>query len=328
MSSVDLRPLSLGELLDRTFTLYRSHFWLFVGIMAVPHVINVALNLVLQGIVGPIFALPPGFDPQKAGVDPAAMAGKFFLGFLVIGVVAWVLYSLALGATTIALADVYFSRPATIRGTYRKVRRRLGGLMHVLFSVMVRFIGLVLLLSLGSAILFAVPAGIFGRSNPILMGVMGLVMFAVFFAGFALAIWFILRYGVAIPALLLENLKAREALKRSVWLTKGQRGRLFLTLVLMLLITYITILILQGPFWVAAALVAGKSGHIPAWLGSLSAVSAGLGGALSGPLLMIGFSLLYYDVRVRKEAFDLQMMMAALEPGGPPPETPPAVAGA
>ncbi len=99
-------------------------------------------------------------------------------------------------------------------------------------------------------------------------------------------------------------------------------------LLLMSLITYIAILILQGPFWVATALVAEKSGHIPAWLGSLSVVSAGLGGALSGPLLMIGFSLLYYDVRVRKEAFDLQMMMAALEPGGPPPETPPAVTGA
>ncbi len=32
-----LRPLTTGELLDRTFSLYRSHFVLFLGIFALPH---------------------------------------------------------------------------------------------------------------------------------------------------------------------------------------------------------------------------------------------------------------------------------------------------
>jgi hypothetical protein len=34
---------------------------------------------------------------------------------------------------------------------------------------------------------------------------------------------------------------------------------------------------------------------------------------LVGPLATIVFSLLYYDERVRKEAFDLQLMMQALD---------------
>ena len=34
MNTFDLRPLSVGEILDRTFTLYRRHFWLFIGIAA------------------------------------------------------------------------------------------------------------------------------------------------------------------------------------------------------------------------------------------------------------------------------------------------------
>ena len=34
---------------------------------------------------------------------------------------------------------------------------------------------------------------------------------------------------------------------------------------------------------------------------------------LVGPLATIAFSLLYYDERVRKEAFDLQLMMQALD---------------
>jgi hypothetical protein len=44
MTGLDLRPLTLGEILDRTFTLYRSHFVLFIGIAG----ISQALILVVQ----------------------------------------------------------------------------------------------------------------------------------------------------------------------------------------------------------------------------------------------------------------------------------------
>ena len=36
-------------------------------------------------------------------------------------------------------------------------------------------------------------------------------------------------------------------------------------------------------------------------------------GALSSPLPTIAMSLVYYDERVRKEAFDLQLMMAGID---------------
>jgi hypothetical protein len=39
-----------------------------------------------------------------------------------------------------------------------------------------------------------------------------------------------------------------------------------------------------------------------------------LSGTVTGPLVTIGISLLYYDERVRKEAFDLQFMRLSLEP--------------
>ena len=40
-----LRPLTLGELLDRTFLLYRQHFVVFVGIAALPHLALLAFQL-------------------------------------------------------------------------------------------------------------------------------------------------------------------------------------------------------------------------------------------------------------------------------------------
>jgi len=54
MSQVDLRPLSMGELLDRTFSLYRRHFPLFIGIAAIPHLLVLALQraqLQLQSVL-------------------------------------------------------------------------------------------------------------------------------------------------------------------------------------------------------------------------------------------------------------------------------------
>ena len=42
--SGDLRPLSLGELLDRCFFLYRKNFLLFAGIVALPHLVLLAFQ--------------------------------------------------------------------------------------------------------------------------------------------------------------------------------------------------------------------------------------------------------------------------------------------
>jgi hypothetical protein len=42
-------------------------------------------------------------------------------------------------------------------------------------------------------------------------------------------------------------------------------------------------------------------------------VAGFVAGSLTGPLATIGISLLYYDERVRKEAFDLHLMMSSLD---------------
>ena len=47
MDATELRPLTLGELLDRTFQLYRNHFWLFVGIMAIPSAFSVPFTVLI-----------------------------------------------------------------------------------------------------------------------------------------------------------------------------------------------------------------------------------------------------------------------------------------
>ena len=68
MDNSDLRPMSLGEVLDRTFSLYRNHFWLFAGIMSLP----LLLLLIFQtGMTALQYA---GVNAATAGRAPGAGA--------------------------------------------------------------------------------------------------------------------------------------------------------------------------------------------------------------------------------------------------------------
>ncbi len=61
---MDLRPLLIGELFDRAFVLYRRHFWLFVGITALPGVFALVLTLINTALQNP--ARLEGLDPESA----------------------------------------------------------------------------------------------------------------------------------------------------------------------------------------------------------------------------------------------------------------------
>jgi hypothetical protein len=78
----------------------------------------------------------------------------------------------------------------------------------------------------------------------------------------------------------------------------------------------------QMPFLVLTAVTAKQSHLMLLWT-VLGQVGGFLGGILVAPVHTIGFALFYYDLRVRKEAFDLQMMMQAI--GADP--VPPPIAG-
>src|SRR5688572_148131 len=106
--SLDLRPLSIGELFDRAFMLYRRHFWLFVGITAVPGVFALIMTLTQQGLQGAMVP-PPGAAAQgQAAVPPDLTTfGLLFAGLMVVLVIYAVVYVIALGATTLAVSELY-----------------------------------------------------------------------------------------------------------------------------------------------------------------------------------------------------------------------------
>jgi len=129
MAALDLRPLSLGELLDRTFFLYRRHFLLFFGIAAIPYSIFFVVHLVTALL--PILAGPGDYGNMRAARFVTASIGGGLFGF-VGAFVGGVAYLFSLGATVYGVSEIYKGRETTIRECLRHVRGKTGIIFGVL----------------------------------------------------------------------------------------------------------------------------------------------------------------------------------------------------
>jgi hypothetical protein len=283
MPTLDLRPLSLGELLDRMFFLYRRHFMLFVGIAAIPYsfffVINLATALV------PLFARSMASGPLQPGslVAMGIGGGIFALLVVIAGAVAFLF---SVGATVYAVSEIYTGRQTSIRESLRRVRGKTGIIFGVLF-------------------------------------LSGLIMMAGFIALIIPGIYLMCRICVATPAALLEDIGASDSIRRSFDLTRDFAGRAFMIYMLYFAMAWGVVAVFQAPFMFLLLLTA-KQMQYRVLLTVLAQIGNFIGSVLVAPVSTIGFALFYYDLRVRKEAFDLQMMMQAI---GADPMPPPITGG-
>lgn len=138
--------------------------------------------------------------------------------------------------------------------------------------------------------------------------------FANVFAGYLLALlawlipplglWLIVRWGLAATVLAAEPLRFRQAFRRSEQLVRGDWWRSLLTMGTIVALDLVLIAILSLTVGVAAAFLPLDYDL------ALSLIGAGivLLTWLVIPLVPIGFALLYVDLRVRKEGFDLDYL--------------------
>ncbi len=259
-----LRPMTLGELLDRGFAMYRQHFAMFVGIAAFPHLILLAAQLV------------------NVAVLPAQAAGPFalerILFFLAITVISLAVGAASQGAVVVAVSQIHLDRPASIASSFAGIRGRLLSLALITIAV-----------GIGVAVGFA------------LLIVPGII--------------FALMWSLTIPVAVLENKGLGASTSRSAALTKGSRWRIFMLFVMYLVLFYTIIMLWEVPIFAAIGLF--TRGHNPRDFPLWSQVAFPLGSfftqCIMGPIVSIILTLIYYDQRVRKEAFDLQHMMANLD---------------
>jgi len=265
MANLDLRPLSLGEILDRTFSLYREHFLLFVGITAVPQLLVLAMKLaevLLPSLL--VGRVSPGVS---GGLIAVGVAGAL------IGVVVYfVAYLFAQGGTVYAVSELYLGRPTTIRASLERMRGNLGNLF-----------GVTLLngLAVGAATILLILPGIYVACRLI----------------------------ACVPAALLENLGPSESLSRSFELTRDNAWRSFVIYVLYFFLLYALMLLFVFPFTFAGAFFSARDPEMMQMWMALSQVGSFFASVFVTPFLTIATAAFYYDLRVQKEAFDLQVMM-------------------
>jgi len=261
MNGLDLRPLSLGDILDRTFSLYRRHFLLFIGIAGIPQLLVLVFSLAQT-----LFSWST--TDILTGTRNVGMGIVVLIVYLLVAVFAY-LYSQ--GGTMLAISELYLGRTTTITELLRNV----SGEVWSLFGLVI-LSGLAIV---GGLILLIVPG-----------------------------IYVACRLLVCLPAALIEKRGPSEALSRSFGLTKDFAGRAFVILVLFVVLTYAASLLFTLPAVIALATRVGGSGMIRFWT-AVSQVGASVGSVLITPILRIATAVFYFDLRVRKEGFDLQFMM-------------------
>jgi len=308
----NLRPLSLGEILDRTAQLYREHFLLFAGIFAVYAGVLLVINLLSIGLTELLKALH---------IAAAAIWVNLTFGVLV-ALAMFLLLGAATAAISRAVAWVHLGEPATIRNAYMSILPRLGRylwLMTITFfrvytPLMVLYAGLFGTFAFFGLTQMGARAGASTQPavNPQDAIIVGLVSIAFLLLLIPVGVYTILmsiRYSLAIPASVVENMKARVAIRRSIELAKGSWGRIFLLMLLVFIIKMVLVGVTQFFVFVAAFKHPGQM--LGPGLQTLSQVIGFFTNSFLGPIWGAGITLFYYDQRVRKEGFDIEWMMQA-----------------
>jgi hypothetical protein len=219
--------------------------------------------------------------------------GTYIAGFAVTAMLSIVAWTVATAASFKAVADAYLGKRPDWRDSLGFVLRRLHSVLWILVL----------------SFLILIPA---------------------FVACLLPGIWLSVCYAVAIPAFLTERMKGFQSLRRSYRLVRGRWWPTFAVVFLGYLLT---------------AIVGGALGAIVGGLTTFDAteitvtsVIANVAASIISNVLTIPFIaafliVLYFDLRVRKEAFDLQLLaeQIGVEPpegiGPVPAESPPDLSG-
>jgi hypothetical protein len=300
-----LRPMSTSQVLDRTFYIYRNHFVLLAGIGS----LLPAMVLVMQ-----LAFIPLGFPPRgTAKTAPEALVILLLGYFCCYGVIYLVGTALAGGATVVGVSRLHLGQGVTIGQAYKQVFSRFWRIMGVIVLLGLIVFGSLLVGEVIAIIVISVSVGstaIFARGGGAMMGI-GVALavlwaVAVFVGAILAALFFYSKLALAVPACILEQLPVGVALRRSWYLTKGSVLRIMLVNLLTWVLSVVLGLALTVPGQVLAATLPTKVQLVGLVLQHIGGFIAGV---VAGPIATTAIALIYYDQRVRKEAFDLQHMM-------------------
>ena len=333
-TGLELRPRTILDLIDGTIRLYRRNFTQLLSITAVVLIPLAIVDIVAQcllviGVPG-LTTTQPGQLPDFSNVNITSFVigvGLFSLYMLFLAIAA----PLSDGALTIAVSEKYLGRDIGLKEAYQRALPHWATLIFItiIYGLLLSFgpmaggiVGLVLgvvgAVGVGSAGIsqnIAAAIGMGGMALGVLLAVPLMLLFTT---------WFILYSQVIV----IEGARGIEALQRTRELVRGHGWHVFGTIILTGLAIGLIAMVLTIPVQIVGQLISKSRPEFLPHVTVLSQCLAHTIQVLVGPVFMVLQTLLYYDLRIRKEGFDLQMMAATLHPGAdytdfqaPPPLT-------
>lgn len=274
---VELKPMDIGEILDGGMTIYRRHFGLLLRFAIIAFWLPLSLNIYVEMSGGP---------QQHIGLYLLFYLTQYFGGlFLTAGAVA-------------IISDSYLGKQTT-----------LGQAVGVGAGKILPLWGV----GLGKGLLVGLIVGVAGVIASVMLplfirggGAAGILFGGVAFVGvFVLAAYVLCGYAVTTQVVVLEPLDgAFDSFGRSWELTKGFKWKVFF-------IGLIVFIILYAPIFALGVAVGVMRVSDPQTSAILAVIGALIPVVLT-PLLACVFTLMYYDLRIRREGFDLQVLSQQL----------------
>jgi zinc-ribbon domain len=312
-----LEPMSTGDVIDRAVRLYRRNFTPLVAIVSVPTLIGYVASLMFWY----------GYQHIILGTG-ASGAPDDAMWMLILGGLGYPVWLFALLLTVSGLArvigdHVMMGDAITFRKCFSSVRRRFSDITVMGLLTMVILFGLYIILTIILLMLALVVGVVVGFVMAIKMpqwavaSITVVTVLVAIAAGLFIVSTFIARVVFLPQVVMIEGQSAGSAIGRAISL--GQRNSfkvgailLFTYFVSLSLMSALTLPVLAGLF--LAGLLSSEFFSSTLWTvfyTSFKDVSS----LLSLPIWIVSFTLLYFDSRVRKEAYDLELLARDIAPG-------------
>lgn len=317
---IPLRPLSIGDIYQGAFaaikTNARTMFGFTAALLGVVLVISIATNYAIINLVLPNYLSPS--SPYAAVFT--SLSGSFSqLGGSLLQVLATVLLS---GLIVVAVSRSVLGRVASSKEVWERTKSKFLPLIGLniitsIISGLMMIIGIVVFF-----VLLASAASTAKTDREFLqdlgVSLVGLLILMVISA--LVSSYLSIKFSVASPAMVLENLGVFAAIGRSWSLTRGNFWRLFGINILTAIITFMVAGIFGGIAEALGAIfiVVGSSSpeDMIASLNTtyiLIMVMSTIAQLLILPFTSSVNALLYIDLRMRKEGLDVELRNAVAE---------------
>lgn len=317
---IPLRPLSIGDIYQGAFaaikTNARTMFGFTAALLGVVLVISIATNYAIINLVLPNYLSPS--SPYAAVFT--SLSGSFSqLGGSLLQALATVLLS---GLIIVAVSRSVLGRVASSKEVWERTKSKFLPLigLNIIISIISG-----LMMIIGIAVFFALLASAASTANTDReflqdLSIMLVGLFILMVISALVGSYLSIKFSVASPAMVLENLGVFAAIGRSWSLTRGNFWRLFGINILTAVITSMVAGIFVGIADALGAIfiVVGSSSpeDVIASLNTtyiLVMVMSTIAQLLILPFTSSVNALLYIDLRMRKEGLDVELRNAVAE---------------